>query len=76
MRLLKNCQSFFARHVLRFRHGRDGEGQVSDSSGREDEAGVTSVRTYAAGGDPFDDRIEFHLVGRSDTAGGFRDPRE
>lgn len=76
MRLLKNLLSFVAKHFMHVRRSRDGDGRTGDSSGREEVADATSVRTYSASGDPFEDHIEFHLGGRSGIPGGFRDPRE
>lgn len=80
MRVLRNFLPSVVKFVLRFRRGRDGgrdggDGGDGDGQDREGVVGATSVRTYAAGGDPFEDRIEFHLGGRSGDPGGFRDPR-
>lgn len=69
MSLAKHCADFFMRHVLRRRRLQDNQRQVSESKPHDEVS--TTLRTYAPGGDPFDDRIEFHL---RKGPGGFSDP--
>ena len=47
----------------------DTEGQTGEVIDHDDVS--TTLRTYPAGGDPMNDRIEFHL---GKGPGGFRDP--
>jgi hypothetical protein len=73
MRVLRNFLSFVAKRVLHIRCGRNSP--ADDGLGRQNGVGRASIRTYTAGGDPFEDRIEFHLAGQAANRGGFRDPR-
>jgi len=73
MRVLRNFLSLIEKRVLRIRRGRNAP--ADDGPGRQVGVGRASIRSYAAGGDPFEDRIEFHLAGQAANRGGFRDPR-
>lgn len=73
MRVLSNFLSFVAKEFLRIR--RDRNAPADDGPGRQIGVERASIRSYATGGDPFEDRIEFHLAGQAANRGGFRDPR-
>lgn len=67
MPLVKHCANFIKQHVLRRSCAVDTQGQ-SDNRSEGDDAART-LRTYPAGGDLLNDRVEFHL---GNGPGGFR----
>lgn len=68
MSFVKNTLDFFKRKVLRI-HPPHGPA-VKDLP--DQRRSMPTFRTYELGGDPFNDRIEFHLAGAGTS--GFGDP--
>lgn len=75
MSWMKSACDFFALHVLRSRRTKKNKERCADCLDSDEPSAVT-LRTYTAGGDPFEDRIEFHLINRPGTPSGFRAPKE
>lgn len=73
MSFVKNALDFVLWDVLRLRRPKYRHRQVADGLGSNQPATVT-LRTFPPGGDPFDDRIEFHLTNRPGVPSGFRVP--
>ena len=67
MSFVKNTLDFFKRRVLRIRPRHN---QVIVNL-PEQRRSMPTFRTYELGGDPFNDRIEFHLT---EGTSGFGDP--
>jgi hypothetical protein len=74
MSWMKNACDFFVRHVLRSRRMEKNKERGADCND-SDESSTVTLRTYTEGGDPFHDRIEFHLTNRSGVPQGFREPK-
>jgi hypothetical protein len=70
MGLVKHFVDFLMRRVLRRKRTQYASWESSEIADNDEVP--TTVRTFSPGGDPFDDRIEFHL---RKGQGGFRDPR-
>ena len=73
MSRVKNALDFLLWDILRIRRPKYRERQVADSVDGNEPASVT-LRTFPPGGDPSDDRIEFHLRNRPGVPRGFRTP--
>lgn len=71
---MKNACDFFMRHALRSRGTETNKERCADCHDCDEPSTVT-LRTYTAGGDPFDDCIEFHLTNRPGVPQGFREPK-
>jgi len=74
MSWMKSACDFFARHVLRIRRTEKNKERDVDCLD-SDEPSIVTLRTYTEGGDPFHDRIEFHLTNRPGVPQGFREPK-
>lgn len=73
MSFVKNTLDFLLWDVLRIRRPKYRNRQAGGGVDADKPATVT-LRTFPPGGDPFDDRIEFHLRNRPGVTSGFRDP--
>lgn len=74
MSWMKNACDFFALNVLHGRRMEKNKERCADGHDSNEPSTVT-LRTYTEGGDPFDDRIEFHLTNRPGVPQGFREPK-
>lgn len=73
MALMKHALDMFLRYVLRRRTPENGDrqpGNIIDG----DQPSTVTLRTFPAGGDPFDDMIEFSLRNGPGVPSGFREP--
>lgn len=73
MSIVKNAIDCLMRHILRVYLPKNRRWQIADGLDSNHPATVT-LRTFPLGGDPFDDRIEFHLANRPGVPRGFRMP--
>ena len=73
MSLVKNAIDFVLWDVLRIRRPKYRHRQLADGIDSNQPSMVT-LRTFTAGGDPFEDRIEFFLNNRPGVPSGFRMP--
>jgi hypothetical protein len=75
MPLMKNIYDFFMRYVL-LRRSKERNVQAVDRPDHTNETRLVTLRTYEPGGDPFNDRIEFHLSNAPGVPSGFREPNK
>jgi hypothetical protein len=68
MSLIKNALDYILWDVLRIRRPKC-RGSIDGIR-----PSTVTLRTYTEGGDPFEDRIEFHLRNRPGVPSGFRMP--
>lgn len=73
MSFVKNALDFLLWDVLRIRRPKYRHRKVGNGIDGDKPATVT-LRTFPPGGDPFNDRIEFHLRNRPGVPRGFRMP--
>jgi len=71
---MKNPIDFIMQHILRVGRVKDSGEQNVEGSNNDAKPSTVTLRTYSAGGDPFEDRIEFHLTKNPGTPSGFREP--
>jgi hypothetical protein len=76
MHPMKNAIDFIMRHILRIGRAKHGGEQFVDNIDSDAAPSTVTLRTYSPGGDPFEDRIEFHLTKNPSTPNGFREPKE
>lgn len=71
---MKNLIDFIMRRILRIGRAKDSGQQFAAGIDKDAAPSTVTLRTYSEGGDPFEDRIEFHLTKNPDTPSGFSGP--